>query len=265
MKTHIVIDGDILCYTASSAVEKSIDWGDDFWTLHSDLSEARSRVDIDIVEFVERLNGSSYTVCFSDKANFRKDVYPQYKANRKDLRKPVAFAALKAYILECWPCATWKNLEADDVMGIMATDPRKDVVIVSADKDMRTIPGRWFNPNNPDAGIIHVSRDDADRNHLIQTLTGDRVDGYPGCPGIGPARAEKIVDGGWSAVVDAYVKAGLNEAVALTQARMAYILRKGDYVRKSGRVKLWDPRKGTNGKAKQAAADQVGNAQAAAA
>lgn len=93
MKTRIVIDGDILCYTAAASVEKPIDWGNDFWTLHSDLSEAKSRVDIDIVEFVERLNGSSYTVCFSDHANFRKRVYPDYKANRKDQRKPVCFAA----------------------------------------------------------------------------------------------------------------------------------------------------------------------------
>jgi DNA polymerase I len=244
MKTRIVIDGDILCYTAAASVEKPIDWGNDFWTLHSDLSEAKSRVDIDIVEFVERLNGSSYTVCFSDHANFRKRVYPDYKANRKDQRKPVCFAALRAYIQECWPCVTWKNLEADDVMGILATDRRQDVVIVSADKDMRTIPGKWFNPNNPDAGVLEVSESEANRTHLIQTLTGDRVDGYPGCPGIGPARAEKIVDGGWPAVVEAYVKAGLNEEVALTQARMAYILRKGDYVKKTGKVRLWNPRKG---------------------
>jgi DNA polymerase-1 len=77
----------------------------------------------------------------------------------------------------------------------------------------------------------------------MQTLTGDRVDGYPGCPGIGPARAEKIVDGGWDAVVDTYAKAGLNESVALVQARMAYILRKGDYIKSSSRVRLWTPRK----------------------
>jgi DNA polymerase-1 len=243
MSTHIVIDGDILCYTASASVEKPIHWGDDFWTLHADLAEAKSRVDIDIVEFVERLNGSSYTVCFSDSENFRKVIFPEYKANRKDTRKPVCFTALRAYIMECWPCVKWKNLEADDVMGIMATDPKKDVVIVSADKDMRTIPGKWFNPNNPDAGVIEVSQADADRTHLMQTLTGDRVDGYAGCPGIGPARAEKIVDGGWPAVVEAYVKAGLSEAVAITQARMAYILRRGDYVKKSGKVRLWTPNK----------------------
>jgi DNA polymerase-1 len=243
VKNHIVIDGDILAYTASAAVEKVIDWGDDFFTLHSDFAEAKAKVDVDIVEFVEKLGGDSYTVCLTHENNFRKVVYPEYKANRKGTRKPICYSALKQYIIEAWPYAVWKNLEADDVMGITATDPKTNAIIVSADKDMRTIPGRWYNPNNPDAGIIEVSKADADRTHLMQTLTGDRVDGYPGCPGIGPARAEKIVDGGWDAVVEAYVKAGMSEAFAVTQARCAYILRKGDYVRKTGRVKLWTPKK----------------------
>lgn len=257
MRPHVVIDGDILCYTVSAAVEQAIDWGDDFWTLHTDLAEAKAKVDIDIVSFVERLDGSGYTVCFTDDVNFRKSIYPEYKANRKGTRKPVVFSALRSYIKESWPCACWPNLEADDVMGIMSTDPKREVVIVSADKDMRTIPGLWYSPNNPDAGIVEVTKADADRTHLMQTLTGDRVDGYPGCPGIGPARAEKIVDGGWEAVVEAYVKAGLNESVALTQARCAYILRKGDYVRRSGRVKLWKPRKGTNEGKKEAVTSVV--------
>ena len=241
MKTHIVIDGDILAYTAAASVEKVINWGDDFFTLHSDFAEAKSRVDVDIVEFVEKLGGDSYTVCFTDHTNFRKGVYPEYKSNRKATRKPICFVELRAYINECWPCQTWKNLEADDVMGIYATGKTKSI-IVSADKDMKTIPGRWFNPNNPDAGVITVTTADANRTHLIQTLTGDRVDGYPGCPGIGPVRAEKIVDeGGWGGVLETYAKAGLSASVAITQARCAYILRKGDYVKKTGRVRLWEP------------------------
>lgn len=242
---NILIDGDILCYTVSAAVEKPVDWGNDFWTLHSDFAEAKQRIDVDIVEFVETLGGTSFTVCLSDSQNFRKSIYPEYKANRANVRKPVVFSALRDYLIETWDCVFWPRLEADDVMGILATT-KKDSVIVSADKDLRTVPGRVYNPSKPDLGTIEVTEAEADRNHLIQTLTGDRTDGYPGCPGIGPARAEKIVDGGWEAVVEAFVKAGLNETVALTQARMAHILRKGEYNRKTGQVKLWAPRKVAN-------------------
>jgi len=241
---HILIDGDILCYTTAATVERPIDWGDDMWTLHADLKEAKQRVDVDIVEFVETLGGTKFTICFSDSLNFRKTVYPQYKANRTGVRKPVCFAALRQYIVNTWGVESWPSLEADDVMGILATSSKTETVIVSADKDMKTVPGGYYNPSRPEAGIVYISTQDANRQHLIQTLTGDRTDGYPGCPGIGPARAEKIVDGGWGAVVEAYVKAGLNETVALEQARMAYILRKGDYNRKTGKVKLWTPMAG---------------------
>jgi DNA polymerase-1 len=239
---HVLIDGDILCYTTAAAVEKPVDWGNDLWTLHSDFKEAKQRVDVDIVEFVETLGGTKFTVCLSDSENFRKQLYPEYKSNRVGVRKPVVFSALRDYLIDNWDCQFWPRLEADDVMGILATG-KDECVIVSADKDLRTVPTKVYNPSKPDLGVMDVSEREADRNHMIQTLTGDRTDGYPGCPGIGPARAEKIVDGGWDAVVDAYVKAGLNEATALTQARLARILRKGDYVRKTGLVKLWTPAK----------------------
>ena len=237
---HILIDGDILCYTTAATVERPTDWGNDVWTLHSDLQEARQRVDVDIVEFVEALGGTEFTVCMSDTENYRKQVYPSYKANRAGVRKPTCFAPLRQYMRDTWHCAIWPRLEADDVMGIMATT-HDNTVIVSADKDMRTIPGATYNPRHPELGIVHVTRAEADRQVLIQTLTGDRADGYPGCPGIGAVRAEKIVDGGWPAVVEAYEKAGLNEEVALQQARMAFLLRKGHYNKKSGKVKLWTP------------------------
>jgi DNA polymerase-1 len=238
----ILLDGDILCYTAAAAAEKSIDWGDDWWTLHADLREAKQRVDADIVDFVEQLGGTDFKVCLScSEGNFRKKICPSYKDNRKGIRKPVCYKALREYITSTWHPEVWTDLEADDVMGILATSSKTPAVIVSSDKDMKTVPGRYFNPSSPDLGVVEVDETQANRQHLIQTLTGDRADGYPGCPGVGPVKAEKIVDGGWDAVVESFVKAGLNENVALEQARMSYILRKGDYCRKSAKVKLWTP------------------------
>jgi DNA polymerase-1 len=238
----ILLDGDILCYTASASVETAIDWGDDWWTLHADFREAKQKIDADIVDFVEQLGGTDFKICLScQDGNFRKKICPSYKDNRKGNRKPVCYKALRQYMIDTWQPEIWKNIEADDVMGILSTSSKVPAVIVSVDKDMKTIPGRYFNPSHPDMGVIEIDEAQANRQHLIQTLTGDRTDGYPGCPGIGPARAEKIVDGGWNAVVESFVKAGLNENVALEQARMSYILRKGDYCRKSAKVKLWTP------------------------
>ena len=78
----------------------------------------------------------------------------------------------------------------------------------------------------------------------MQILTGDRVDGYPGCPGVGEKTADKILKGvdpkdRWEHVVKAYEKKGLDEEDALVQARLAKILQK-EYFDKDGNVVLWE-------------------------
>lgn len=234
-----LIDGDILIYTIAFQCETEIDWGDDFWTLHSDFNEAKQRVDLDLMEFRTMLGARSLRIALSSPSNFRKKLWSEYKENRKGQRKPLCYRALRSYVVEVWKAQIVPDLEADDLLGIWSTEATGKRVIVSCDKDMRTIPGLVYNPSKPDLGIYEVSEAEANRNHLMQTLTGDRVDGYPGCPGIGEKRAESIVEGGWPAVVEAYSKAGFDEDYAITQARMAYILRDGDYKRK--KVRLWRP------------------------
>lgn len=236
----ILIDGDILIYTVAFKVETEIDWGDDMWTLHADLREAKMRLDLDILEFREILGARHVKIALSDSANFRMKVWPDYKGHRAGTRKPIVYRELKQYVRDVWKGTSRRRLEADDLLGIWATKTPGNV-IVSADKDLKTIPGHVYNPNQPDLGVYEVSLEEADRNHLVQTLSGDRADGYPGCPGIGDKRAQAIADGGWPAVVEAYAKAGLSEDYALVQARLARILRAEDY--KSGRIKLWEPKR----------------------
>ena len=82
---------------------------------------------------------------------------------------------------------------------------------------------------------------------MLQSLTGDAVDGYTGLPTCGPKTAEKILDGCktsmemWAAVVWAYEKKGLSEFVATTQARVARICRRDDFNFNTGKVILWTP------------------------
>ena len=76
---------------------------------------------------------------------------------------------------------------------------------------------------------------------------GDTVDGYTGLPSVGPKSAEKILGGDpnkplkelWHLVLKAYIDKGYTKAEAIQQARVARILRKGDYNRKTKKVKLW--------------------------
>ena len=79
---------------------------------------------------------------------------------------------------------------------------------------------------------------------MLQTLTGDPVDGYKGCPGAGPAKAAKVLSKAgsmWENVKREYVKAGLTEDHAILQARLARILRFEDWDSANKQPILWTP------------------------
>ena len=245
-KTTLLIDGDILLYHEAAAVEEAFDWGNDVWSLTGDAALAKQAVDVWIAKHKDLLEADDVILTLTGKENWRKEILPTYKANRKGKRKPVVFPALREYCFETYKTIQFDNLEADDVMGILATGGIKKIkgkkIIVSEDKDMKTIPGYLYNPNKAEEGVQCLTKQEADRNHLFQALTGDVTDGYSGCPGVGPKTAEKILEEGtWEEVMSAYEKKGMTVEEALTQARVARILRAGEFVVKTGAVKHWNP------------------------
>lgn len=253
MKT-LLIDGDVIAYQFSTAAEVAIHWGDDFWTLHADAAEAKVRLASFMGSLMSELEATDLIVALSDSSRqyFRKAILPTYKQSRDGVRKPIILAEMRKHLQETYPTFERPGLEGDDVLGILATSKKivpGEKVIVSIDKDLLTIPGLHYNTRHPEKGVFMVTLDEADYFHLFQTLTGDSSDGYSGCPGIGPKRAEQILalcDGDksqlWGLVVDAYVKAGFSEAEALTQARVARILRADDYDFTNKKPVLWSPK-----------------------
>jgi DNA polymerase-1 len=178
-------------------------------------------------------------------ANFRKYLDPHnYKSGRKD--KPDNYWDIVDAIEARHRWFRVEGLEADDLMGIAGTDPSwGETVIVSIDKDMSTVPCRVFNPAK-DIRPRHISEPMGDLFWMTQTLTGDATDGYKGCPKIGPVNAARILEEAgtslterWRAVLDTFAAAHLPPAHALLQARLARILRAGDYDKHRKEIKLW--------------------------
>lgn len=240
----LIIDGDIIVYRFACSTEQKFEWDTENPTYVGDV-EAAVRLAQGWLDFtLDKLEADDYVFCFSDRTAryFRHDLLPDYKIHRTHGRPPVHRHEVTAKLKESFNFKEFKNLEGDDVMGILATAPGRDErIMVSLDKDMKTIPGLHYNYHKDD-GIHEVSPEQADYNHLFQTLTGDTCDGFKGCPGIGPKKAAKIlVEPTWASVVAAYEKKGLTEADALVQARMARILRHGDYNTRTHTVKLWKP------------------------
>lgn len=239
MTTELLVDGDILIYKTCWAVQTEVIWEDDIITMGLNCDEMYAQADLSIQKLIDKFTPDSVLICMSDKSsnNFRKKIYPEYKANRKNTAKPAGFYLLKKDLESKYSCVEYPTLEADDVMGILATTGGGTRIMVSIDKDMLTIPGTHYNWDTEE--LTEVDPETATYNHLFQTLVGDTTDNYPGCPGIGKVKAERILKSEgttWDTVLKCYDG---DEETALTMARLAYILQAHNY--KDKEIIQWTP------------------------
>jgi 5'-3' exonuclease len=255
LKTIALLDGDILAFQSACAAEQRFEFG-----TYSCPDKALLNIDRRMQTVKEATEADEMVVAFScpSRHYFRHDLLPSYKAGRG--QKPEALKAVRERIEAEYKTYTKPHLEADDVLGILATWPKfvgkSKVIIVTSDKDLRQIPGLHLNPDKLERGVEEVTPEEGTRFHYFQTLTGDAVDGYSGCPGIGPVKAEKILNNwssreeqeqrlrrecAWVRVVHTFENRGLTESDALVQARVARILQAEDWDFEKKEPKLWNP------------------------
>lgn len=251
MKRIVLIDADINLFRIAQQHETKVDWGEGEITHVFDHEHSKFVFSETVIGIQKKLDADDYLCCITGDNNFRKKLFPTYKANRKS-SKPLGYAELKEWVLENFQCKMYDDLEADDVMGIMATKKSKDgieYVIHSDDKDMKTIPAKlWDRHANK---IVKIS--EAEANHWLytQVLIGDAVDGYTGCPKIGKHKAQIALAGLSTelelreAAYKLYCKFYKDEEIAkakmLEQCGQARILRSSDYDFVNKSVKIWNP------------------------
>lgn len=267
--TIALIDADILLYKFCFRNQETIDWGDGVVT--NIVGEAEEAFK-ELVEFAEdiksEVKADTLIYCLSDSTNFRFDILPSYKGNRKKTEPPALKQELKQCIInnKKYEVKIKSGLEADDTMGILITLNPSKYICCSIDKDLRTVAGQHFNWNKEEEGIVNVSIEEANNFFYEQILTGDATDGYSGVPGIGKAKAKKILDKAysnynnyltfyngsaaplslelfvWGMIKHIYEEHSLTEEYALKQARMARILRSCDYNFSKEKPILWSPK-----------------------
>lgn len=273
----LLIDADIVAFQFAASNEEKFQWDESGPVkVVADLEDVKPQIDAKLAEWKARWKADELIVCLScpTPENFRMGVLPTYKGNRDYNARPELLGPVKAYLAEAYKTYARPTLEADDVMGILSTHPTLipgKKIIVSEDKDMKTIPGWLWNPRK-DAKPYLISEEEADRWHLYQTIVGDSTDHYAGLPGYGPDRANKILDEPylmepyqhefkrgkrkgefetrfnkvptddvWESIVSNFKANGLTEEDALVQARVARICRASDYNFKTKEVVLWTP------------------------
>ena len=270
MKTTILLDADVPAYQFAARGQKEIDWEGD--GEYDKIAPPKDWAVDNMLQYVNDLKSDleadRVILCFSDADranNWRLDQLPTYKHTRDASTRPVLHDYMETALDEHFESYRKDRLEGDDVLGILATNNKVikgRKIIVTIDKDLRTIPRRkqkgsdnllYHIPKFGTPKLESISEAKADWYWMYQTLIGDTTDGYKGCKGIGSVKARaalgEIEDAGedtllplwWKLVVELYESKGFSIEDAIPQAQVARIARAEDYDHKRQRVIPWTP------------------------
>lgn len=180
----LLLDFDIMVYRTAFSCEKK-----------GEITESPrtciGRLNNQVGFIQERCHSLDFIGYLTGSGNFRKDIYPEYKANRVQ-PKPHYYDLCREYLLEHGAVLV-DGMEADDAMGIQASTDLANHTIVSIDKDMLQVPCNHYNWVKD----VFTEQDEytAHMSFYSQLLMGDNTDNVPGIPRIGPANAYRILEG----------------------------------------------------------------------
>ena len=180
-----LVDFDLVAYRSSASAEND----------NAGLAIYRMEELLDSI--LEKVNATEYRAFLTGATNFRKTVYPEYKANRvapkPQFLQECRDHAVKFLNAEIAP----EGLEADDSLGINQTD---DTIICSLDKDLLMIPGQHFqwairgkNWEKPDT-FLEQTELEGMRLFFKQCIKGDPSDNIKGIKGMGDAKANAVLN-----------------------------------------------------------------------
>lgn len=163
-------------------------------------------------EILQKENPTHIAVCFDPKGGtFRHELYAEYKAKREaqpediTLSLPVIKEIVDAYRI---PVFEIPGFEADDVIGTlsrMATAQGFTTYMMTPDKDygqLVTDKVFMYRPSLKGTGFEIRGVKEICEKYGIQSpsqvvdllaLEGDAIDNIPGCPGVGPKTATKLI------------------------------------------------------------------------
>jgi len=224
----LLFDGDILAYRAGFGAEKKVyfdkrsppDMGGAIYTSKKDAKEHVEPEQLDSYRELEPVANAlqncksmientinmattsraatreqvRYTTFLTGNKNFRVHVDPEYKANRKDVKKPEHLPAIRKYLQTHHFAQVSEGCEADDFFGQACLDAKKEnmePIVVSIDKDLNQIAGIHYNFVRDELYV--VTERQADKVFWRQMLEGDRADNITGINQVGPKKAAGMI------------------------------------------------------------------------
>ena len=154
-------------------------------------------------------------VCADGGSSYRKEIFPEYKANRKERFADQTEQEAKEFemfmaefqdtltlIKEKYPVFHFRGVEADDIAAYITQNINYDECwLISSDKDwdllisdkvsrFSTVTRKETTVHNWDEHYDFEIEDYI----TFKCLTGDKGDNVPGVPGVGPKRAVQLME-----------------------------------------------------------------------
>lgn len=180
-----LIDADIVAYRCASSCEPT-----KTKLFREPLEVAILRTEELMRRIVADTKSEEYVAFLSGSENFRYNIFPAYKANRKDKEKPYWLNDCLVYLIQEWKAETTHGYEADDAIGINHVEGES--IVCSIDKDLLQLEGDHYNFVRQE--FIKQSLSGGERTLYYQLLVGDAADNVAGVRGIGPVNARRILD-----------------------------------------------------------------------
>lgn len=206
-KLHAVLDADVLLYRCGFAADAQArgDFKDEFPDASpEEIEDHLASFDYEhyakhnaksVILDTQEIFSRDCVLYLSGHGNFREQMATilPYKGNRDKTHRPKYYKELKQYFVEHWDAIVVDGREADDALSCELWKAPDETVLVTIDKDLDNTPGWHYNWVKKE--LYYVSSEAADYNFWKQVLTGDTTDNIPGIKGIGPKKAEKILEG----------------------------------------------------------------------
>ena len=194
--TYFICDADSIAYQACCCSKDKDEEG-----FERDLDVVIDKINTAVSWMLDELQESMGVDCYKlvvgTPYNFRKIIYPQYKANRTS-PKPALLGDALGYMVKELNAFSSPYLEADDlVLGIkrkLEESLENNVVVGFLDKDLLQDEGTYFDYYyNRKERLVTVSQKQAVQNFWCSMLTGDKADNILTKKGIGIKTAQKIL------------------------------------------------------------------------
>lgn len=191
-----LIDGDHIMYVVCSnkvlryedGAPKKDEEGNTLYEQKT-LEETLKLCDLFMSNILNFVGANKYIGTLTLSKNFRYQVNPNYKANRKNRERPPFFNEVVEHLKTNYKFIAVNGFEADDVVVSLKKfyKDNYDCTIVTTDKDLLMLPGRHYNSKKVE--FITTSVDEAYDYFWYSMIVGDTADNIKGIPGYGDKKA----------------------------------------------------------------------------